>query len=169
MRYNPPPNWPKPPAGWSPSAEWSPDPSWPQPPPGWQLWVDDGSAASKSTSALSRLENASSDDDEYFGDDRAWSEDSGRLPARGQVNADATEAASSSTEVAPEDLTGQHVGRRVTVKWGDEHKYDIGTIVAISSDGTAINVKLAGVQAPVSFPREASRRTADDPRIYVWN
>ncbi len=169
MRYNPPPNWPKPPAGWSPSAEWSPDPSWPPPPSGWQLWVEDGPAASKSTSALSRLESASSDDDEYFGDDRAWSEDSGRLPARGQLNADASEATASSTEVAAEELTGQHVGRRVTVKWDDEQRYDIGTIVAISADATAINVKLAGVQAPVSFPREASRKTASDPRLYLWN
>src|SRR5579863_10003128 len=35
MRFNPPPNWPPPPAGWQP------DPSWPPEPPGWQLWVDD--------------------------------------------------------------------------------------------------------------------------------
>lgn len=37
--FNPPPGWPKPPAGWRPPASWSPDPSWPSPPEGWQLWV----------------------------------------------------------------------------------------------------------------------------------
>lgn len=167
MRYNPPPNWPKPPEGWTPSAEWSPDPTWPPPPPGWQLWVDDASAPGKSTSALSRLENAS-DDGEYFGDDRAWSEDSGRLPARGQLNTDAPDAAPSPTEVAAEDLTAQHVGRRVTVKWDEEHRYDIGTIVAVSSDATAISVKIAGVETPISFPREVSGERPADPRLYVW-
>lgn len=37
--FNPPPGWPKPPAGWSPPAGWTPDPSWPAPPDGWQLWL----------------------------------------------------------------------------------------------------------------------------------
>ncbi|WP_460801892.1 DUF4041 domain-containing protein [Microbacterium sp. GXF6406] len=42
--FNPPPGWPKPPAGWVPPAGWTPDPSWPEPPPGWQLWLPvDGS------------------------------------------------------------------------------------------------------------------------------
>ena len=39
MKFNPPPNWPQPAAGWSPPPGWRPDPSWPKPPPGWQLWV----------------------------------------------------------------------------------------------------------------------------------
>jgi hypothetical protein len=39
MRFNPPPNWPQPPAGWTPPTDWKPDPSWPRPPSGWQLWV----------------------------------------------------------------------------------------------------------------------------------
>ena len=39
MVFNPPPNWPKPPDGWSPPAEWKPDPSWPPPPLGWELWI----------------------------------------------------------------------------------------------------------------------------------
>ncbi|KNC33900.1 hypothetical protein FF38_13445, partial [Lucilia cuprina] len=39
LSFNPPPGWPKPPAGWVPPAGWSPDPSWPDPPDGWQLWV----------------------------------------------------------------------------------------------------------------------------------
>jgi hypothetical protein len=167
MRYNPPPNWPKPPEGWAPSAEWTPDPSWPEPPEGWQMWVDDSAAPGKATSKLSRLENAS-DDSEYFGDDRAWSEDSGRIPARGQ-NADASDAAPLPTEVAAEDLTGQHVGRRVTVKWDDEHRYDIGTIVAVVSDESTISVKLAGMEGPISFPREASRRSPTSPRLFVWS
>lgn len=39
MIFNPPPGWPKPPAGWAPPKGWTPDPSWPEPPPGWQLWI----------------------------------------------------------------------------------------------------------------------------------
>lgn len=41
MRFNPPPGWPVPPAGWTPPPDWKPDPSWPAPPPGWRLWVED--------------------------------------------------------------------------------------------------------------------------------
>ena len=41
MKFNPPPNWPKLPDGWSPPPGWQPDPSWPQPPWGWPLWVED--------------------------------------------------------------------------------------------------------------------------------
>lgn len=41
MRFNPPPNWPQPPAGWSPPPGWEPDPSWPQPPFGWPLWIEE--------------------------------------------------------------------------------------------------------------------------------
>ncbi|MGV0864394.1 hypothetical protein [Mycolicibacterium sp. XJ652] len=39
MRFNPPPNWPIPPSGWTPDEDWQPDPSWPPAPPGWQFWV----------------------------------------------------------------------------------------------------------------------------------
>lgn len=43
MKFNSPPGWPQPPAGWTPPPGWNPDPSWPAPPPGWQLWIpDDG-------------------------------------------------------------------------------------------------------------------------------
>jgi len=42
MRFNPPPGWPQPPAGWSPPNGWKPDPSWPVPPIGWQFWLPDG-------------------------------------------------------------------------------------------------------------------------------
>lgn len=41
-RYNPPPNWPVPPEGWSPRPEWAPDPAWGPAPEGWEFWVDDG-------------------------------------------------------------------------------------------------------------------------------
>lgn len=40
-RFNPPPNWPVPPVGWTPSPGWAPDPAWGPPPEGWQFWVDD--------------------------------------------------------------------------------------------------------------------------------
>jgi hypothetical protein len=38
-RFNTPPDWPQPPAGWAPSPGWRPDPSWPPAPPGWQFWA----------------------------------------------------------------------------------------------------------------------------------
>lgn len=41
LRFNPPPGWPPPPAGFVPPPGWQPDPSWPPTPPGWQLWVPD--------------------------------------------------------------------------------------------------------------------------------
>ena len=41
MRFNPPPDWPQPPAGWVPPPGWKPDPAWPDPPDGWQLWLRD--------------------------------------------------------------------------------------------------------------------------------
>lgn len=45
MRFNPPPNWPPAPPGWTPPPDWRPDPNWGPPPPGWQLWVQDGPAS----------------------------------------------------------------------------------------------------------------------------
>jgi hypothetical protein len=39
MRFNPPPNWPPAPPGWTPPPGWQPDRSWPPLPPGWPLWV----------------------------------------------------------------------------------------------------------------------------------
>lgn len=38
-RFNPPPGWPAPPAGWRPPEGWAADPAWPAPPPGWVFWV----------------------------------------------------------------------------------------------------------------------------------
>ena len=42
MKFNPPPNWPASPEGFTPGPDWAPDPALPPPPPGWQLWVEDG-------------------------------------------------------------------------------------------------------------------------------
>lgn len=39
--FNPPPNWPAPPAGWFPTPTWRPDPAWGPIPDGWQLWVEE--------------------------------------------------------------------------------------------------------------------------------
>jgi hypothetical protein len=164
MLYNPPPNWPKPPEGWVPPPGWSPDPAWPPPPPGWRLWVeDDAPGAHGAKAALSRLERTG-DDVEYFGDDRAWSEDSGRSPANGAAVA---ALPARPTEVAPEDLSVHHLGRYATIKW-DEQKYLIGTVVAISADSAAINVTIAGVETPVSFPRDQAHGGAAKPLLYVW-
>lgn len=168
MRYNPPPNWPQPPEGWAPSADWSPDPSWPPPPPGWQLWVDDAPVSSRTKSALNRL-GRTSDDVEYFGDDRAWSEDSGRLSAQDRLSSGEPASPPRPAEVAPQDLSTQHLGQRATIKWDDDHRYDIGTIVAVSADSAAISVKLAGIDAPVVFTREPAQRGATNPRLYVWS
>ena len=41
MRYNPPPNWPQPPAGWTPPEGLAARPAWGPAPPGHQLWVPD--------------------------------------------------------------------------------------------------------------------------------
>lgn len=38
-RFNPPPGWPEPPAGWTPGPGWQPDPSWPPAPEGWEFWL----------------------------------------------------------------------------------------------------------------------------------
>ena len=167
MRYNPPPNWPKPPEGWAPSAGWSPDPSWPPPPPGWKLWVeDDALGAGRAKSALKRVERTG-DDVEYFGDDRAWSEDSGQAPAHDQLSTGAPASGAQRTEVAPEDLSVQHLGRHAAIRYDDEHRYDLGTIVAVSADAATISVRLAGLETPVSFQREAPGR-GPGPRLYVW-
>lgn len=49
--FNPPPGWPKPPAGWVPPKGWTPDPSWPAPPDGWQLWLPAAAEANQGPSA----------------------------------------------------------------------------------------------------------------------
>src|SRR3954468_21560160 len=45
-RFNPPPGWPEPPAGWVPPSNWHPDPSWPAAPVGWSFWTEDDQAPS---------------------------------------------------------------------------------------------------------------------------
>lgn len=172
MRYNPPPNWPKPPEGWVPAPDWSPDPSWPAPPPGWKLWVDDAAGPQRTKSALNRIER-SGDDVEYFGDDRAWSEaaeseSSEQSPPPKHLNAEPAASSSRPVEVAPEDLAAHHLGRPTAIRWDDEHRYDIGTIMAISATPEAISVKLAGLDSPISFVRDAQRSSSANPRLYVW-
>lgn len=167
MRYNPPPNWPQPPEGWVPPADWSPDPSWPPPPPGWKFWVDDVAVSQTTDSVLQRPER-SRDDVEYFGDDRAWSQDSGQVPPHDHLNVGAAPASLRPTEVAPEDLSVQHLGRRATIRWDSAQRYDLGTIVGVSADSAAITVKLAGVETPVSFLREVTSGGPANPRLYVW-
>jgi hypothetical protein len=167
MRYNPPPNWPKPPEGWVPQRGWSPDPSWPPPPAGWRLWVEDDAPSSQGAkSALSRLDRTG-DDVEYFGDDRAWSEDSGQTPADDQLNAAVSALPPRPTEVAPEDLSVHHLGHYATIRW-DEQKYVIGKIVAVTGDSAAISVQLDGVETPVSFPRDQAAGEPAKPTLYVW-
>ncbi|MBY0442305.1 MAG: hypothetical protein K2Q25_09255 [Mycobacteriaceae bacterium] len=165
MRYNPPPNWPQPPQGWAPTPEWSPDPSWPPPPPGWKFWIEDTSTAVKDTFALGRL-GRTTDDVEYFGDDRAWSADSGKLQLDAQLSA--TETPAAPIEVAAEDLCAQHLGCSAIIRWNDEHTYDIGTIAAISADASTISVKLAGLEKTVVFVREVSDEDPANPRLYLW-
>ena len=168
MRYNPPPNWPKPPTGWVPPPEWSPDPSWPAPPPGWQLWVEDDAASTKRAKpALKRVERTG-DDVEYFGDDRAWSEDSGQAPSHDQLSTGAPAAPPRPTEVAPEKLSVEHLGHHVAIRWDDKNKYNFGTIVAVSADPAVISVALAGLDEPVTFQREVPRGGPANPRLYVW-
>jgi hypothetical protein len=165
MRYNPPPNWPKPPKGWAPHADWSPDPAWPPPPPGWRLWVEEDALDAKS--ALGRLAQAG-DDGEYFGDENAWAEDAGPAPAGDELDAAVSALPPQPTEVAPEALAVQHLGQYATVKWGDERQYAIGTIVAVSADADAVRLKLDGIDAPVFFPREAPDDGPSRPRLFVW-
>ena len=50
--FNPPPGWPKPPAGWVPPKGWTPDPAWPPPPAGWQLWLGVDSTGSSGDSPV---------------------------------------------------------------------------------------------------------------------
>jgi hypothetical protein len=166
MRYNPPPNWPEPPEGWVPPREWSPDPSWPPPPPGWKLWVDDAPAPHPTKPVLDRLKGTG--EDEYFGDDRAWSADADQARPQQQLTAEPAASTQEPTEVAPDDLSAHHLGRNVTIRWDDEHRYDIGTIVAVSADSEVVSVKLAELETPVSFLRKVQRRGPANPRLYVW-
>lgn len=95
----------------------------------------------------------------------AWAEDAGPAPADEELDG---AAPPESTEVAPEDLSVHHLGRSATIKWDDERSYGIGKIVAIVADAAAINVKLAGIEAPVPFHREPAPDGAANPRIFVW-
>ena len=168
MRYNPPPNWPKPPEGWAPHPDWSPDPSWPSPPPGWRLWIDDdGPSAERKKSALGQLKSAG-DDSEYFGGEFAWADDHGPAPSDDDLHAASPAPQTQRTEVDPKDLSVQHLGKYARVTWDDEHKYDIGKIVAVSADSGVIRVKLAGIETPIAFQREIAADGLANPVLHVW-
>src|SRR5829696_2185774 len=40
-KFNPPPNWPAPPPGWTPPQGWKAPANWPPPPKGWKFWLPD--------------------------------------------------------------------------------------------------------------------------------
>src|SRR5215207_6806986 len=40
-KFNPPPNWPAPPPGWTPPQGWKAPANWPPPPKGWKFWRPD--------------------------------------------------------------------------------------------------------------------------------
>lgn len=61
-RFNPPPNWPAMPAGWSPPPNWRPPANWPAPPPSWQFWVPDDEASQPSGDDISDSSESHRDD-----------------------------------------------------------------------------------------------------------
>ena len=124
------------------------------------MWVEDD--AQERESVQHRLLR-SREDVEYFGDDRAWSADSGRAAPQQQPA-----SLAEPTELAPDQLSAHHLGLRATIKWADERKYAIGTIVAVSADPAAISVRLAGLDAAVSFSREVAPDGLAEPRLFVW-
>ncbi|GMV04523.1 MAG: hypothetical protein AMXMBFR53_08030 [Gemmatimonadota bacterium] len=67
--FNPPPGWPKPPAGWVPPKGWTPDPSWPAPPEGWQLWLPSEAAGTPEAPAAEAPNSPSSGQDALVGGD----------------------------------------------------------------------------------------------------
>ena len=54
MRFNSPPNWSTPQAGWTPPAGWSPPAEWGAAPDDWQFWVEDGPLAALPVSQPTR-------------------------------------------------------------------------------------------------------------------
>lgn len=51
MRFNQPPNWPRPAPGWTPPPGWKPPAEWGEPPYGWQLWLPEEPVAAVPPSA----------------------------------------------------------------------------------------------------------------------
>lgn len=112
MRFNPPPGWPQPPAGWVPPAGWNPDPSWPDPPDGWQLWVPEGgSAAGHAAHAVAEHEaqDVPADPVPPARDRADWDPLFDPMPASGDAAAPteaATSAASPSASTPAPDPAG---------------------------------------------------------------
>lgn len=61
MKFNPPPNWPRFPDGWTPPNHWVPDATWPPPPFGWPLWLPEPVPSSR-VSLVDSLPSADSPD-----------------------------------------------------------------------------------------------------------
>jgi hypothetical protein len=53
LRFNPPPEWPPVPEGFTPQPGWQPDPSWPPSPPGWKLWITEDQPPADPSQAIS--------------------------------------------------------------------------------------------------------------------
>ena len=162
MRFNPPPNWPPPPEGWTPPEGWSPDPSWPPAPDGWELFVEDEPAAAD-VERVSRPQSVG-DEGEYFGKDRAWSDDTAE--PTGSPGQDVG-ASAEPAELTPDRLSVEHVGRVAMIRWEDNRRYEIGTVAGVSADATGITVHLKESGA-VPFLREESRGGQTNPRLFVW-
>ena len=118
----------------------------------------------KDAFAVGRL-GRTTDDVEYFGDDRAWSADSGKLQLDEEL---AAETSAQPVEVPAAELCADHLGRPALIRWDDEYTYDIGTIAAITADTSAVNVKLAALEKIVSFVREVPDQGPANPRLYLW-
>ena len=89
-RFNPPPNWPPAPDGWTPPAGWRPDPAWGPAPAGWNFWVEDIDVdATLLPSASSPADSSDSPyapDSSYASDDTRFPDDSNSSmssPSRG--------------------------------------------------------------------------------------
>ena len=161
MRFNPPPNWPSPPDGWEPPPGWSPDASWPPLPEGWELFVADDSVAF-SAEVVNRPQSVG-DESEYFGSERAWSD----VSAEATKSAPETPVTTAPVEVSPGQLTVQHLGRAAMIRWADDRRYEIGTIVGVSADVAGISLHLIG-SGSVPFLREQSPGGPENPRLFVW-
>ena len=73
-------------------------------------------------------------------------------------------------EIAPDQLSAQHLGMRAFVQWEDPNRYKIGTIVGVAADSAAIHVNLAGIGQGVVFLRRLMPGGTANPRLYLlWS
>ena len=112
-RFNPPPNWPPAPDGWTPPAGWRPDPAWGPAPAGWNFWVEDidvdatllPSASSPSDSSDSPYapDSSQAPDDTRFPDDSNSSVNS--PAAGGSLSAGDSDESDRSSNSADETIS----------------------------------------------------------------